>query len=98
MIRKGRFKLIAYVGFAPELFDLSRDPEERENLAAQKDYAATLAELQALLRRHVDPEKEDQRANEAQRQLIESLGGPQEVMAKLTMKKLYTPVPDGLKS
>ncbi len=98
MIRKGRFKLIAYVGFAPELFDLAADPEERENLASHPDYRGILVELEALLRSYVDPEEEDRRANEAQRQLIESLGGPQEVMAKLTMKKLYTPVPDGLKS
>ena len=97
MIRKGRFKLIYYVGFASELFDLDRDPEERENLAAHPDYAATLDQLEALLREYVDPEQEDLRANEAQRQLIESLGGPQEVMAKLALKKLYTPVPDGLK-
>jgi choline-sulfatase len=98
MIRKGRFKLISYVGFAPELFDLSADPEERENLAARPDYGATLAELEALLRHYVDPEDVDRRANDAQRRLIESLGGPQEVMAKLAMKKLYTPVPDSLRS
>ena len=98
MIRKGRFKLISYVGFAPELFDLSADPEERENLAARPDYGATLAQLEALLRHYVDPEDVDRRANDAQRRLIESLGGPQEVMAKLAMKKLYTPVPDSLRS
>ena len=98
MIRKGRFKLICYVGFAPELFNLDSDPEERENLATHPDYAVTLAELKSLLQDYVDPQKEDLRANEAQRRLIESLGGPQEVMAKLALKKLYTPVPDGLKA
>jgi choline-sulfatase len=98
MIRKGRFKLIYYVGFAPELFDLASDPQEEENLAARPDYVDTLAELEALLRSYVDPEEEDRRANDAQRRLIESLGGPQEVIAKLTMKKLYTPVPDNLSS
>ncbi|MGC8535692.1 MAG: sulfatase/phosphatase domain-containing protein [Rhizomicrobium sp.] len=97
MIRKGRFKLIYYVGFEPELFDLESDPEERENLAARPDYKGTLAELEALLREYVDPEKEDLNANEAQRRLIESLGGPKEEMAKLALKKLYTPVPDSLK-
>jgi choline-sulfatase len=98
MIRKGRFKLISYVGFAPELFDLAADPEERENLAARPDYGDILAELEALLRSYVDPEEADRRANDAQRRLIESLGGPEEVMAKLAMKKLYTPVPDSLGS
>ena len=97
MIRKGPLKLIYYVGFEPELFDLESDPEERENLAPRPAHAGTLAELEALLREYVDPETEDFNANEAQRQLIESLGGPEEVMAKLALKKLYTPVPDGLK-
>ena len=95
MLRKGRYKYIHYVGFAPELFDLETDPEERRNLASDPAYAETMRELEAELRTIVDPEKEDARANEAQRKLIESKGGPAEVMAKLAMKKLYTPVPDG---
>jgi choline-sulfatase len=48
------------------------------------------------MREIVDPEEEDRRANEAQRQLIESRGGPDAVMANLPTKKLYTPVPPGL--
>ena len=35
MVRKGRWKLIHYVGFEPELFDLAADPEELVNLAAE---------------------------------------------------------------
>ena len=96
MLRKGRFKYITYVRFAPELFDLQADPEERTNLAARPDYAATVKEMDALLRTIVDPEEEDRRANEAQRLLIESKGGPEQVMANLPTKKLYTPVPTGL--
>ncbi|MDE2363720.1 MAG: sulfatase-like hydrolase/transferase [Hyphomicrobiales bacterium] len=98
MIRKGRFKFIYYVGFRPELFDLEADPEETTNLAGEAAYADALRDLEADLRKIVDPEKEDSRANEAQRKLIESMGGPEEVMAKLAMKKLYTPVPPGLTS
>ena len=96
MLRKGRFKFIYYVRFAPELFDLEADPEEATNLAARPEYASTLRELEALMRGIVDPEEEDRRANEAQRQLIESRGGPDAVMANLPTKKLYTPVPPGL--
>jgi len=96
MLRKGRFKLIYYVRFAPELFDLVSDPEESENLAQRPEYAATVRELEAALRGIVDPEEEDRRANEAQRLLIESKGGPDQVMANLPTKKLYTPVPSGL--
>lgn len=93
MLRKGRFKFIYYVRFEPELFDLEADPEESTNLATRPEYAATVKELEAELRAIVDPELEDKRANEAQRLLIESKGGPAEVMANLPTKKNYTPVP-----
>ncbi|KWV52978.1 hypothetical protein AS156_09705 [Bradyrhizobium macuxiense] len=96
MLRKGRLKFIYYVRFAPELFDLEADPEESTNLAARPEYAETVKQLEAELRDIVDPEKEDRRANEAQRLLIESKGGPEQVMANLPTKKLYTPVPNGL--
>ena len=96
MLRKGRFKYISYVGFEPELFDLEKDPEESTNLAGRPEYAETLKSLDGLLRTIVDPEKEDRRANDAQRTLIESKGGPDQVMANLPTKKLYTPVPTGL--
>lgn len=96
MLRMGRFKYIYYVRFAPELFDLDRDPDESTNLALRPEYAETVRALDAKLRDIVDPEEEDRRANEAQRRLIESKGGPQQVMANLPTKKLYTPVPTGL--
>jgi choline-sulfatase len=95
MLRKGRFKFIYYVRFEPELYDLETDPEESTNLAARAEYAATVKELEADLRAIVDPELEDKRANEAQRVLIESKGGPEQVMANLPTKKGYTPVPTG---
>lgn len=96
MLRKGRFKYIYYVGFDPELFDLKGDPEESTNLAALPDYSKTVKELEMLLRTLVNPEDADRRANEAQRLLIESRGGPEQVMANLLTGKLYTPVPSGL--
>lgn len=96
MLRRGRFKLIHYVGFAPELFDLETDPEECRDLAERPDHAGILRELEAELGTLVDPEGEDRRANAAQRALIESRGGPEKVMANLPTKKLYTPVPPGL--
>lgn len=96
MIRKGRYKYIHYVGYAPELFDLDADPEEGRNLAADPRCAGTVAAFDKLLRGILDPEEVDRRANEAQRRLVESRGGPDEVMANLVTKKMYTPVPDDL--
>jgi len=39
MVRKGRWKLISYIGFEDELFDLKNDPEETKNVAQQAEYA-----------------------------------------------------------
>jgi choline-sulfatase len=96
MLRSGRFKYIYYVRFEPELFDLENDPDENTNLAVRPEYAETINKLDAELRAIVNPEEEDRRANEAQRLLIESKGGPEQVMANLPTRKLYTPVPTGL--
>ncbi|MFM0200197.1 sulfatase-like hydrolase/transferase [Paraburkholderia fungorum] len=93
MVRKGRFKLIHYVEFSSELFDLEADPEEGTNLAEDTRYASVVSELERILHTIVDPEEVDKRANLAQRELIESLGGPEMVMANLVTEKSYTPVP-----
>ncbi|MEO1686361.1 MAG: sulfatase-like hydrolase/transferase [Pseudomonadota bacterium] len=75
MIRKGRWKLIEYVGHAPELFDLDADPEETLSRAADPDCAATLAELRADLAAICDPEATDAAAKADQAALIERHGG-----------------------
>ncbi len=94
MLRKGRFKYIHYVGFRPELFDLEADPEELTDLAGEPAHAETLREFEGHLRAIVDPDEADRRANAAQKALIESRGGPEEVWRKLVTTKHYTPVPD----
>lgn len=75
MLRKGRWKYIHYVGFAPELFDLEKDPEELNNLAGDAGHAAVLAEMEQALRNICDPERESERAFADQAALIESHGG-----------------------
>ncbi|MFT6580893.1 MAG: choline-sulfatase [Alphaproteobacteria bacterium] len=93
MIRKGRFKYIHYVGFDPELFDLETDGEETTNLAKDPEYATILAEYESCLRDIVDPDAVDRQANDAQKTLVLSRGGPEAVYANLVTSKHYTPAP-----
>jgi choline-sulfatase len=79
MLRKGRWKLIHYVGFAPELFDLANDPEETCDLAADPAHAATLTDLSTILRQILDPEATNARALADQRRLVVTRGGAQAV-------------------
>ena len=96
MVRRGRYKLIYYVGHAPELFDLETDPEELADLHADPAYAEVRAELESLLRAMLDPEAVDKAANDAQVELVNSRGGPAKVLRDLVTTKSYTPVPDEL--
>jgi len=75
MLRKGRWKLIEYVGFDPELFDLAADPEEENNLAGQAEHAATLAMLKTEMRKICDPEAVDAMAFADQEAMIAGYGG-----------------------
>lgn len=82
MIRKGGHKYIHYVGYEPELFDLSSDPEEETNLAADPASAALLADLRAELTRRVDPDRVNAEAQASQAALIERHGGREAVLNK----------------
>ena len=75
MLRKGRWKLIHYVGFADELFDLDNDPEELHNLAPQPHLAGVRQDLHAELNRICDPERTNAQAFADQAALIERHGG-----------------------
>ena len=75
MLRKGRWKLIHYVGFEDELFDLETDPEELCNVAPLPENAATLADLHKELRRICDPLTANDQAFVDQAALIERHGG-----------------------
>ncbi|MEL6999057.1 MAG: sulfatase/phosphatase domain-containing protein, partial [Pseudomonadota bacterium] len=75
MLRKGHWKLIHYVGFEPELFDLQNDPEELTNLANSTEHASVLAALQSDLRAICDPEETDALAHADQAAMIQRYGG-----------------------
>ena len=75
MLRKGCWKLIRYVGFADELFDLESDPEELRNLAGSPEHSEISANLHAELNRICNPEQTNATAFADQATLIQSYGG-----------------------
>ena len=66
---------------APQLYDLADDPMECNDLAELE--VVVLERMLSLLRDWLDPEAEDRRAKEAQRELVERHGGRQEVLRKM---------------
>ena len=91
MIRKGTYKLIYYVDYEPELFDLEADPEETTNVADHPDHADARRDCEAALRAVVDPEKADRQAKDDQNALIEKFGGREAALTTGTPGA--TPVP-----
>ncbi|MEL6563329.1 MAG: sulfatase-like hydrolase/transferase [Pseudomonadota bacterium] len=75
MLRRGPWKLIHYVGFEDELFDLAADPEELNDLAADPAHDAIRAALRAELEAMVDTQAADAQAFADQAALIERHGG-----------------------
>jgi len=82
MIRKGQYKYIHYVDYAPELFDEDADPEEETNLATDPAFAGVLEDLKAELVKRVDPDKVNAAAQASQAALIEKHGGRDAVLNK----------------
>ena len=75
MLRRGRWKLNYYVGFASEFFDLAADPEEMNDLASDPGHAGVLAKLETELRAVCDPEEVSAKAFADQDALIARHGG-----------------------
>ena len=82
MLRKGDYKYVYYIGFAPELFNLVTDPEELVDLAGDPAFSETLAAMHAALLEICDPEAVNAQAHQDQRALVESYGG-MEVASKI---------------
>ncbi|MEM1298694.1 MAG: sulfatase-like hydrolase/transferase [Pseudomonadota bacterium] len=82
MLRKGRWKLVVYPGYAEQLFDLHADPRETRDLAGVPDHARTLAEMRVALREIADPEEINTRAFADQAVRIEELGGRDAIRAR----------------
>lgn len=93
MLRAGRYKLIYYVGMAPQLFDMLDDPYETRDIGTDPAYASVRADCEARLRAICDPERTDARARASQQARIAAHGGPEAVLAA-GVKIPYTPAPD----
>ena len=75
MLRKGRYKLIHYVGFEDEVFELQSDPEEMVNLAGNPQYFAIRTALRAEMETMCDTAAANAQAFADQTALIERHGG-----------------------
>lgn len=93
MIRRGRYKYVHYVGYPPQLFDLSEDPEELRDLGADVKFSAEIAALDAELRSICDPEDVNRRAKERQAELLALNGGREAVIARGDIGFTPTPAP-----
>lgn len=80
MIRKGAYKLVAYADYPPQLFDLSEDREELNDLAGDANAQPVLEELMGELNTICDPVKTDAQAKTAQEKLMEQSGGRDAVL------------------
>ena len=67
MLKRGHYKLCDYVRSEPQLFNVSTDPSENNDLASKPEYATIRSELEGALREIIYPEREDARAKENQR-------------------------------
>ena len=70
MLRKGRYKLVHYADYEPQLFDLASDPEELTDLARRVDAKPVLDDLQTELHRICDPDEVNRRAKHDQQRLL----------------------------
>jgi choline-sulfatase len=91
MVRKGRWKYVHYVGHRPQLFDLEADPQEAQDLGASPAHASVRAELEAELRKIVDPDAVNARAFADQERKIAEHGGPEAIRQRGDFG--YTPAP-----
>lgn len=91
LVRKGRWKYIHHVGFQPELFDLETDPGETRDLGTDPAHAATVAMMEAELRKIIDPEAVNARAFADQEAKIARNGGVEALIKRGDFG--YSPAP-----
>ena len=82
MVRRGNWKLVHYVGYPPQLFDLAADPFEEVDLAGRPETADVQSRLYDELHGIVDPDAVNRLAFADQQARIESLGGVEAILSR----------------
>jgi len=82
MVRKGPYKLVYYIDYPPQLFDLSEDSEELNDIAGNANAAPVLEDLKAELLKICDPQATDRAAKTKQAALLERSGGKSAVIER----------------
>lgn len=90
-IRMGRYKYVYYPKYAPQLFDLNKDPDEITDLSTNPDYAETLSQCHQKLLSVCDPDDVDRRAKQRQAELLKENGGREAVIGRGDLG--FTPAP-----
>lgn len=93
MVRRGPVKLIKYVGFPSQLFDLDRDPYELSDLSEDHEYDSQQMMLESELENICDIGEIDRRARKDQERRIEEFGGRNSIVSG-TWELNFTPAPD----
>lgn len=81
MLLEGPWKYVYYPGYRAQLFNLKDDPNEHEDLSENLTFKHVLDELEACLRKMLDPEEVNARALKSQADIVESLGGYEAINA-----------------
>ncbi|MGQ0547085.1 MAG: sulfatase-like hydrolase/transferase [Betaproteobacteria bacterium] len=93
MIRHGKWKYVYFVRYPqqPQLFDLEKDPEELNDLGADKAFSSHVELLHQKLAAMLDPVEVDRRAKRRQAELVAANGGREAVIRRGSFA--YSPPP-----
>ena len=94
MVAWGDWKYIAYVGHAPQLFNLAEDPEENHDLSSSPEahHQAALADGERRLRAICDPDAINALAFQDQQKRIEDFGGVEACLSAPAFNATPTPI------
>lgn len=82
MLRKGDWKLVHYVGYPDQLFNLRDDPDEVNDLSSDVEHGAVMQDLLDELKKICDPDEVDAAARKNQAAMIEENGGKEPIIKR----------------